>query len=311
MGETFEGVVDITTIGRHPFPSVRTIALNGREASIGLYAVSGIRRNPMIALNGKEGSIGLRDAKRERNMFLNPNHEKGKYSALFVGETKAGIMVIRDSAGNDAMTLNGGNNSIALRDTTGRNSIIIDGAKSSLYMHHYAGNSSITFDGAEPKIVVRNKVGRDSIVLDGTIGDISLRNSDCAEEFEISGSTAIEPGTVMVIDNDGKLQSSQKDYDSKVAGVISGAGDYQPGIVLGKGASRSSSATLALMGKVYCKVDAQYSQIDIGDMLTTSRTPGHAMRALDPMRAFGSVIGKSLGKIKEGRGLVPILVALQ
>jgi hypothetical protein len=46
-------------------------------------------------------------------------------------------------------------------------------------------------------------------------------------------------------------------------------------------------------------------------MLTTSSTPGHAMRATDPGRAFGAVIGKALGSLPSGRGLVPVLVALQ
>jgi hypothetical protein len=35
------------------------------------------------------------------------------------------------------------------------------------------------------------------------------------------------------------------------------------------------------------------------------------MRATDPTRAFGAVIGKALGSIDDGRGLVPVLVALQ
>jgi hypothetical protein len=35
------------------------------------------------------------------------------------------------------------------------------------------------------------------------------------------------------------------------------------------------------------------------------------MKASDPERAFGAVIGKALRPISEGRGVVPILVALQ
>jgi hypothetical protein len=65
------------------------------------------------------------------------------------------------------------------------------------------------------------------------------------------------------------------------------------------------------MGKVYCKVDASKVPIVIGDLLTTSSTPGHAMKAVDPGQAFGAVIGKALRPLAGGRGLVPILVALQ
>jgi hypothetical protein len=35
------------------------------------------------------------------------------------------------------------------------------------------------------------------------------------------------------------------------------------------------------------------------------------MKATDPARAFGAVIGKALGSLESGRGLIPILVALQ
>jgi hypothetical protein len=49
----------------------------------------------------------------------------------------------------------------------------------------------------------------------------------------------------------------------------------------------------------------------VGDLLTTSPTPGYAMKADDPFKAFGAVIGKALRPLKEAQGLVPILIALQ
>jgi hypothetical protein len=57
--------------------------------------------------------------------------------------------------------------------------------------------------------------------------------------------------------------------------------------------------------------DASESPIGVGDLLTTSQTAGHAMKATDPRRAFGAVLGKALGSLKEGHGLLPVLVALQ
>lgn len=65
------------------------------------------------------------------------------------------------------------------------------------------------------------------------------------------------------------------------------------------------------MGKAYCKVDARHSPIEIGDLLTTSPTRGHAMKAVDPLKAFGTVIGKALRPLAEGQNLIPVLVALQ
>jgi hypothetical protein len=140
-------------------------------------------------------------------------------------------------------------------------------------------------------------------------GDIRLVQADCAEDFDIASS--VDAGTVMVLGEEGALHESYQAYDKRVAGVISGAGTYKPGIILDKQESETNRLPIGLLGKVYCKVDAQTSAIEIGDLLTTSSTPGHAMKAIDPLQAFGSVIGKALRPLREGTGLIPILIALQ
>lgn len=142
-------------------------------------------------------------------------------------------------------------------------------------------------------------------------GDIRLLNADCAEDFTIASTDSVEPGTVMVLGAEDVLEPSQHAYDKRVAGVISGAGTYKPGIVLDKQPSQGNRSPVALLGKVFCKVDARYAPIEVGDLLTTSDTLGHAMRAADPFQAFGSVIGKALRPLREGQGLIPILIALQ
>ncbi len=142
-------------------------------------------------------------------------------------------------------------------------------------------------------------------------GDIRLVNADCAEDFNIGVDLSVEPGTVMVLGEEGALFPSLHAYDKRVAGVISGAGDYKPGIVLDKQESGGNRQPVALLGKVFCKVDAQYGAIEVGDLLTTSPTPGHAMKADDPLKAFGSVIGKAFRPLAAGQGLIPILIALQ
>ena len=127
----------------------------------------------------------------------------------------------------------------------------------------------------------------------------------------MSGTERVAPGTVMVINDEGALCESQKAYDTRVAGVISGAGSYKPALILDKQVSSRNRRPIALMGKVYCKVDAQFGAVDVGDLLTTSPTPGHAMKTSDPFKAFGAVIGKALRPLTEGQGLIPVLVALQ
>jgi hypothetical protein len=242
-------------------------------------------------------------------------------------------------AAKPTIKLLGDNGQIWLCNKDGNDSIVLDplfanlrlggrdkGGDIALYPSGFGINPAtlpakpiIQLDGNKGAIVLRKKttdpndfvVIEDSIVLDGQAGDIFLQNADCAEEFDISEVDEIEPGTVMVLDQEGKLQQSREAYDKKVAGVISGAGDFKPAIVLDKKHSQSTRMPVALVGKVYCRADAEYSPIAAGDLLTTSSTPGHAMKAADPLKAFGAVIGKALRPLKEGRGLIPILIALQ
>jgi hypothetical protein len=142
-------------------------------------------------------------------------------------------------------------------------------------------------------------------------GDILLPNADCAEDFDISDATAAEPGTVMVLNDAGELAASTQAYDRRVAGVVSGAGQYKPGIVLDRRETGAIRQPIALLGKTFCKVDARFGAIKVGDLLTTSLTPGHAMRTSNPLEAFGAVIGKALRPLSTGQGLIPILISLQ
>jgi hypothetical protein len=144
-----------------------------------------------------------------------------------------------------------------------------------------------------------------------TASDVILAGADCAEQFDIAEGQFVDPGTVLVINDNGTLRPCSSGHDRRVVGVVSGAGTYQPGIVLDKRADSTGRAPIALVGKVFCKVDAGDTSIAVGDLLTTSSTPGHAMKATDPISAFGAVLGKALGPLDRGRGLIPILVALQ
>ena len=157
----------------------------------------------------------------------------------------------------------------------------------------------------------RNNNGAATIHLDGQAGDIRLRNGDCAEDFEVAMPEAVAPGSVLALGADGRLHLASEPYDRRVAGIVSGAGDTRPGIVLARDPKRHDRLPVALVGRVNCCVDASYGPVAVGDLLTTSGTPGHAMVAGDPSRAFGSVIGKAMAPLRAGLGLVPVLVALQ
>lgn len=143
------------------------------------------------------------------------------------------------------------------------------------------------------------------------VGDILLPGAgDCAERFAVTGAHC-DPGAVMVFDESEHLSACTEPYDRRVAGVVAGAGACRPGIVLNGAEPDTVSRPIALIGRVFCKADASYGTIEPGDLLTTSPNPGHAMKASDPSRSFGATIGKSLGSLRDGQGLIPMLVALQ
>jgi hypothetical protein len=141
--------------------------------------------------------------------------------------------------------------------------------------------------------------------------DVYLAGGDCAEQFDFAGSQLPAPGSLVVMGDEGALVESHSAYDRKVVGVVAGAGTYRPAIIMDNNTTDMPRVVISLIGKAYCKVDADYGAVEVGDMLTTSPTPGHAMKASDASQAFGSVVGKALRSQKEGQGIIPILMALQ
>lgn len=126
---------------------------------------------------------------------------------------------------------------------------------------------------------------------------------------------AVQPGMVVVIDPDkpGQLKLAAEAYDRKVAGVISGAKGLNPGMIMKAEGTEQADGDqpVALSGRVWCWCDATYGPVVPGDRLTTSATPGHAMRVTDRDRADGAVLGKAMTSLEQGAGLVLVLVTLQ
>ena len=138
-------------------------------------------------------------------------------------------------------------------------------------------------------------------------------HQDYAEYFSVADPSAARPGVVVVIDdrNPGKVRLSAGAYDTKVAGVISGAGDSQAAFVAGGPDASRDGRPLAVAGRVYCFVDANHAAVEVGDLLTTSDTPGYAMKATDSSRSHGAILGKAMQSLASGeKGLILILVCL-
>jgi len=170
---------------------------------------------------------------------------------------------------------------------------------------------SLGGSGAEADLRIYGADGQAKIHLDGGTGDIRLIGADCAEDFDLDTRHDAAPGTVLTIGDRGRLRPCTAPYDRRVAGVVSGAGGLHSGIILDSRQGSADRVSVALTGKAYCQVDAGSGPIAIGDLLTTSATVGHAMRADDPSRAFGAVLGKALRPLSAGTDLIPILIALQ
>jgi hypothetical protein len=136
-------------------------------------------------------------------------------------------------------------------------------------------------------------------------------SSDVAEYMPVIGD--VSPGTVLIIGADGRLAPSMISYDTRVAGIVS----TEPGVSLGaKEEGNPGEALIAVAGRVPCKVDASYRAIHPGDVLTTSSTPGYAMKA-EPVDIAGveiykpsTVLGKSLGTLETGTGMIEVIVTL-
>jgi hypothetical protein len=92
---------------------------------------------------------------------------------------------------------------------------------------------------------------------------------------------------------------------------VSGANGIHPGITLHQEGALEGGQNVALSGRVYALADASGSPIKPGDLLTSSGTPGHVMKVTEHSKAQGAVVGKAMSSLKQGRGLVLVLVSLQ
>lgn len=153
-----------------------------------------------------------------------------------------------------------------------------------------------------------------SVTVGGNIatsGSIIARYQDVAEW--VPAREPVPVGTVVVIRAGASnvVEPSRRAYDPAVAGVVS----PKPGITLGD--PQPGDVLVAHTGRVRVKVDATYGAIHAGDPLTTSPTPGHAMRsqaialAGNLFHRPGTLLGKALEGLESGRGEILVLITLQ
>ena len=184
----------------------------------------------------------------------------------------------------------------------------LDGTATVIKVQNVAQRNGQLIEAYNPSERVFNVDGVGNVWADGIVraGGFEPGGSDFAEM--LPAQDGLESGDVLVIGPDGQLTRSTERYQATVVGVYS----TQPGIVGGAvgGADISGKVPLAVVGVVPVKVSAENGSIQPGDLLTTSDTPGHAMKA-GPNPPVGTVLGKALGGLEEGTGVIQMLVMLQ
>ncbi|MGX5527047.1 hypothetical protein [Bacillus toyonensis] len=328
ISSTYNGVLGITTADGHSGVAGVSDTGNGH----GIYGRSA-QNDGVVGTtkgNGKAGVAGVCDTgngngvygfSKQANGVVGKSASDGSAGVAGANDIGNGNGVYGFSAKNDGIlgiTKGNGKAGIAgVNEESNGNGVYGRSKNGNGVVGYSSSNIHAGVAGTNDNsagVGVYGKGSRFAGMFEGNVhvtGDIVLSNADCAEDFDIFEADTIEPGTVMIFGKGNSLQQSQYAYDKRVVGVISGAGNYKPGIILDKQQSQINRKPIALLGKVYCKVDASYAPIEAGDLLTTSDTSGHAMKATDPLKAFGTVIGKAMHPLKEGQGLIPILVALQ
>ena len=217
----------------------------------------------------------------------------------------------------------------SLRGDTGRSKALLKGSGnvSGGVMVDPSNNVGVGLaDSATPgaklevngNLLLSSGSGASVTFADGTVQSTAwngvLTGGDYAESVNVSGAREdYEPGDVLVIDprSDGQFLKSSVPYATTVTGIYS----TRPGVIgrrqLTARANMKEEVPMAMTGIVPTKVSAENGPIKPGDLLVTSSRPGYAMKGTDRSQMLGSVIGKAIGHLDSGAGVIEAVVALQ
>ena len=267
--------------------------------SIGAVGVLGVA-NASGLTDGAHGVVATTNSGRGRGLSALNNHPSGPTIGI-VGEIV--------SFNNDARGVWGVANT-----TTGGGA----GVLGQTFSPFGTGGTFINSGGGDIlRGLDRNGVQVFRLAQNGTLTTrvVEITGADFSEKFEVREAKGrIEPGMVVAIDpaHPGQLVVSAQAYDRRVAGILSGAGGINTGMLMGQpGTLADGNHPVALSGRVYVWADASNGAIQPGDLLTTSNLPGHAMKVMNYTKAQGAILGKAMTGLAKGRGLVLVLVTLQ
>jgi hypothetical protein len=279
-----------------------------------------------LAMDDRGGVIRTRarDRNNEITTMFGGSSQGGGFGVIRKGNGQNGVAMVADSSQSGSLQVFGQSPSPTVQlmgaqqaNTGGRLEMTQGDGQLTVVLDAEGGNGG-------GFLTLSKSDGTQTIVLDsdaGGEGRITTQvlqitgGSDLSEQFNINApDQSLEPGMVVSIDpeNPGELRLSTHAHDPTVAGVVSGAGGVKPGMLMGQtGSVADGRHPVALTGRVYCQADAGFGAIRPGDLITTSSTPGYAMKVTDHERARGAIIGKAMTGLDEGTGLVLVLVSLQ
>jgi len=128
----------------------------------------------------------------------------------------------------------------------------------------------------------------------------SAQYADVAEKYLADQS--YPSGTVVEIGGSAEVTESRTFASSRIAGVVS----TDPALIMNSGAAGDHVVTVALLGRVPCRVAGRIRR---GDLLCSSTIAGHAVSMPADQYKPGAVIGKALqDHDSDGTGMIEALV---
>jgi trimeric autotransporter adhesin len=188
-----------------------------------------------------------------------------------------------------------------------------NGSGATLYVNHGGNDGTLAIFANNNSHVARiDKTGKGFFN-----GGTQQGGAAIAEAFDVIGSVSeYEPGDVLVVstERDRTVEKSSTPNSAKVVGVYA----TKPGVLLtekGLDDDMSNMVPMGVVGVIPTKVTMENGPIKRGDLLVTSSTRGHAMKAVPvniggvDIYPQGAIIGKALENFDGlGHGIIQVMV---